>query len=245
MFKRSRQEDLDRSPRPDSWTYPAEPLTEAQQAELESIQWFHSIKLRDGISTRGHLDRSLEWRTARQPEFRDKSVLDIGVWDGFSCFEAAKAGAGSVFATDSFACTSGGRQHDGQGFRFARSVLGLDNIVDYDCRLSLMEIPVRRYDVVICWGVLYYIEQIDEAVDRLCELSGEWLTLETLTTRWSEPDIVRQPVMPGTDEVTWAIGAGYLADRLERSGFEVVDTYKYSLAVSNPRLTMLARRTRL
>ena len=81
------------------------PLEEMKQ-EVERLKpWYHRIDLGNGIITPGH-DWDHIWdliRNARKfIDYRGKTVLDIASWDGLHAFEAEKAGADMVVATDCF-----------------------------------------------------------------------------------------------------------------------------------------------
>ena len=80
------------------------------KAQLEEMAasvgyWWHSIHLgqgvvTDGFKTRENLKDELE--LLRLPDLRDKTVLDIGAWDGFFSFEAERRAARRVVALDHF-----------------------------------------------------------------------------------------------------------------------------------------------
>ena len=86
-------------------TTPSAKYNKAQLEEMaESVGfWWHSIDLGQGVVTKGFktpetLQHELE--SLRLPDLRDKTVLDIGAWDGFFSFEAEKRGAKRVVAFD-------------------------------------------------------------------------------------------------------------------------------------------------
>ncbi len=71
------------------------------QSEADDIQWFHSIDLGNGVVTKGLTELAL--RADQLPEFKGRSVLDIGAWDGYYSFHAERAGATRVVALDHYA----------------------------------------------------------------------------------------------------------------------------------------------
>ena len=86
----------------------SEPLDRAAKQQLvdEVGTWHHSIDLGDGVITPGgktphHFHDEL--RRLRLPEMLNKSVLDIGAWDGFYTFHAEHAQASRVVALDHYA----------------------------------------------------------------------------------------------------------------------------------------------
>ena len=65
--------------------------------------WFHSVDLGDGLVTRGIATENEVLRAPGAiPSVVDKTVLDIGAWDGKYSFEAERAGAARVVALDHF-----------------------------------------------------------------------------------------------------------------------------------------------
>ena len=86
-------------------TTPSAKYNKAQLEKMaESVDfWWHSIDLGQGVVTKGAktpetLQHELE--SLRLPDLRDKTVLDIGAWDGFFSFEAERRGARHVVALD-------------------------------------------------------------------------------------------------------------------------------------------------
>src|SRR3989338_8472945 len=74
--------------------------------QMESVPfWWHSIDLGNGIKTHGHkTTRQLqnELNAMRLPDLNNKTVMDIGAWDGFYSFEAERRGASRVLALDHY-----------------------------------------------------------------------------------------------------------------------------------------------
>jgi tRNA (mo5U34)-methyltransferase len=84
--------------------------TAHNKAQLEEMAesvgyWWHSIDLGQGVVTRGYKTPETlqyELESLRLPDLRDKTVLDIGAWDGFFSFEAERRGARRVVALDHY-----------------------------------------------------------------------------------------------------------------------------------------------
>src|SRR5579859_2611907 len=67
---------------------------------VDSIVWYHSIDLGDGIVTDGFSKTFLEG--PQLPDFAGRTVLDIGAWDGYYSFLAERRGAARVVALDHY-----------------------------------------------------------------------------------------------------------------------------------------------
>ena len=73
---------------------------------MADIQWYHSIDLGNGVVTPGHANQSpqhlqAQWNRLSLPDLHDKTLLDIGAFNGFYTFEAERHGAQAT-ALDSF-----------------------------------------------------------------------------------------------------------------------------------------------
>src|SRR2546422_5285319 len=149
------------------------------RSEASRIQWFHSIPLGNGLVTPG-VDRSQE-RLADMgiPEdLHDKTVLDIGAWDGFFSFEAERRGADRVMATDSFVWDTKGRNRKA-GFDFAHRVLRSKVEPKFIDVMELSPANVGRFDLVLFLGVLYHLRHPLLALERVFAVTGRELILET------------------------------------------------------------------
>jgi hypothetical protein len=71
--------------------------------EIAKRRWYHRMDLGNGVTTPGH---PWEWlweitRGARNAiDYKNKTVLDLGSWDGMWAFEAEMLGAALAVATD-------------------------------------------------------------------------------------------------------------------------------------------------
>ena len=68
------------------------PIPRELQAQADSLPWFHSIDLGHGVRTKGLSIRARRSPTGSSPTSRDRSVLDIGAWDGYYSFLAERNG---------------------------------------------------------------------------------------------------------------------------------------------------------
>ena len=144
----------------------------------DAIQWWHTIDLGNGIITPGHVDQRTELAKLHLPDLTDKTVLDLGTWDGYYAFEVEKLGASRVLAVDTWAIGTGYA-----GFNYARSAL--------KSRVEMMQADVMillpgdlgRWDVVLFLGLLYHLRHPLLALERIVELVAPdgLLVLETYT----------------------------------------------------------------
>ncbi len=150
------------------------------KARVAALRWHHSINLGHGIITPGQDNSERKLQRLQLPEsLAGKSVLDVGAWDGFFSFEAARRGASRVLATDSY-CWDG--SHDWgskRGFELARTVLGAkveDRTIDV---LELSPEKVGQFDVVLFLGVLYHMKHPLLAIEHVASVTRDMVVLET------------------------------------------------------------------
>jgi tRNA (mo5U34)-methyltransferase len=153
----------------------ADPLRD----EAESIRWFHTMRLRDDLVTRGlEPDTPKKLDRLRLPrDLTGKTVLDVGTWDGFFAYEAERRGASRIVATDHHAWNAPG--WGDAGFRCAHRAFG-SSVEPQDVDV-LDHSPERlgTFDVVLFLGVLYHMRHPLLALERMAAMTGELLVLET------------------------------------------------------------------
>jgi len=112
-----------------------------------------------------------KWQRYGLPEdMTGRSFLDVGCWEGINCAEAAKRGARKVVGVD--LCTSEDlrRNVETYGFEFIQMDV-----------LSEKWLELDDFDVVLCSGVLYHVENVISLLFRLRKVTRELLVLETAT----------------------------------------------------------------
>ncbi len=131
------------------------------QRRIDRVHWYHEFDFGNGLRTQvntpdAQSHRAL-WRFIRgeldKIDFTQKTVLDIGCWDGFWSFYAEQRGATKVLATDDTSQNWTG----GAGFELARELLR--SSIDYELRQSVYELTnlQRRFDIILCLGVFYHL----------------------------------------------------------------------------------------
>lgn len=174
--------------------------------------WYHSIDLGDGIVTSGKKsasDLAREWAAFGMLDLRDKTVLDVGAWDGYFSFQAEDAGAARVVALDHYVWALDLARHqdymdeckfNGQPpapFHTMPSMWKPDELpgkVGFDtahrARASKVESVVGdfmtmdlerlgTFDVVIFVGVFSRMRHPLLALERLAQVTGQVLLVQT------------------------------------------------------------------
>jgi tRNA (mo5U34)-methyltransferase len=204
----------------------ADPDTANLAERAGRLKWYHRMALPGGVMTDGVSDTSRGLpRLHLPPSLAGKTVLDVGAWDGFYSFEAARRGAAHVLATDSWAW-SGSGWGTKDGFLLARAALGLEDRVQ-DQLVDVMDLSPSRvggpFDVVLLLGVLYHLTDPVTALARVASVCGDLLVLETETAlNWLPFPVAR--LYPGgdlgEDESNWfAFNVQSLTGLLRRLGF--------------------------
>lgn len=133
----------------------------AVQARIDAIPWYHEFDFGNGLAARsgttdvdGHrqiwdfIHRGLD-----RIDFRGKSVLDVGCWDGYWSFEAERRGATAILAADDFSQNWSAPD----GLFLARELLNSKVEVSTDQSVYELDRMDRQFDVVMLLGVFYHL----------------------------------------------------------------------------------------
>jgi tRNA (mo5U34)-methyltransferase len=176
------------------------------QARADALDWYHSIDLGSGVTTRGA--SAQERGPEILPEVSGRTVLDIGAWDGRFSFLAEQAGAARVVALDHYAwgvdfdargaywaeCIARGVLPDQsrdetefwlpelpgrRGFDFAAAMLGskVEPVVADFQKCDLDELGL--FDVVLYLGVLYHMKEPLTSLERVRAVAKEVAVIES------------------------------------------------------------------
>ena len=158
----------------------------------QSIRWWHSIPLGDGLVTPGTKPVSVQEELAhwKFPEdLRGKTFLDIGCNDGGYCVAAIARGAARVLGVDQFV-QDGMRflmEHRVYPFEFRHMDLFSD---------EFLQLPV--FDFVLFAGVLYHVQDPIEALRRVRRVTGETTIIETHVDE-RHPDVAAMVFYEGSE----------------------------------------------
>ncbi len=150
--------------------------------ELKLIPWHHSIQLFPDLLTNG--GKSLNILQMEKAvildiiNLNDRSVIDIGAWNGYFSFAAKRAGAARVIATDSFSWRHPifrGRET----FDLARECLGFE-IEALEIDPTEMPGDLNPADVVLFLGVFYHLFDPIMIMQKIAPLARDVLVIETL-----------------------------------------------------------------
>ncbi len=189
--------------------------------ELEQITWWHQVPLKDGRVTPG---RSPVYRLERQYlfdriDFRGKSVLDIGCWDGYFSFSAEQRGAKRVLGIDNLKFRGGSLD----GFQFLHR--HFESKVEWR-EGSIFALPDERFDIVLCYGVLYHLNDPLTAAINCFQAAKQQVAIEGMIFEEEAPLLRLLGKRPefGPDRSNfYTMSTGYLKMVAEQNGFRLVD----------------------
>ena len=179
-----------------------------------------------------------QWERFGLPErMRGKRFLDVGCWEGQNCVEAVKRGAEQVVGVD--LCTSDELRRNVEEFGF--EFLQMDV-------LSEKWLELDSFDVVLCSGVLYHVENPLSLLFRLRRVTDELLVLETATYKveTERPVLVLSPVDQRRNASNWwfpnKLG---VFEMLKACGFDDVSVQEEKERTTSSRLCVHAKPVRL
>ncbi len=188
--------------------------------------WHQLFELAPGVWTPGVSSVDFLLDTAGVPaDLSGLSVLDVGTTNGGCAFEAERRGARRVVAADI-------ATQELYGFRAIRKFL--DSKVEF-VQASVYELPDRLdepFDLVFFFGVLYHLRHPLLALDRLWEVAGGEMVLETAICDHADTAARGEPLARfyrrnelANDGTNWfAPSARALADWVGSAGFAVTAT---------------------
>lgn len=161
---------------------------------MNDISWWHSIKLPDGTITPGKKNYETMSNEANSyfsdVDLTNKSVLDIGAWDGYMSFEAEKRGASRVLAVE-HGSWSGPGWGTKDGFDYAHEQLN-SKVESLDLDLFNLDPNVHgTFDVVLLLGVVYHLTDPYGGLKKAADMTTDLLIVES-TAYHGLPD---EPVM--------------------------------------------------
>ncbi len=206
------------------------PPSDAERVRDSVPVWFHTFALAPGIYTPGFArDHGYRLGVLAGERFADRSVLDVGAFDGFYSFLAEQRGARRVIAVDNeqyvdwVQARFGIPLEGGAGFRAIANLTG--SLVEYH-RIDALEVRDlgERFDVELCFGILHRVTSPVALLQTLTDVlaPGGEILLETYGSRLPPSTAaieVREPgdVYARDDFVYW----GFPAEALRRLGLIV------------------------
>jgi tRNA (mo5U34)-methyltransferase len=157
-----------------------------------------------------------KWTEYRLPEdMQGKTFLDVGCWEGERCVEALQRGARRSVGIDLCTSETLRRNVEEHGFEFVQMDIFSEKFWE-----------LEDFDVVLCSGVLYHVENVLSLLFRLRKTARELLVLETAATRLYDDESI-MVFYPATGAERWPSrwwtpNARCLTDMLLTCGFEDV-----------------------
>jgi len=201
-------------------------------AVVDSYYWFHSIDLGDGITTPGQKTPQLmaiEFEnTFAKIDLTNKSVLDIGAWNGGFSVEAKRRGAARVVALDHHTWNHS-ELRGRETFELACRAIGT-NIEAVDINLDRQRLDLShlgRFDIVLFLGVFYHLMDPINTLREIVPLVRDLLIVETYIERTMDP----QPLMifyPGAELAGdpsnwWGPNIAFMIELLRAAGFARIE----------------------
>jgi|TARA_Y100001934_G_scaffold266854_1_gene346841 tRNA (mo5U34)-methyltransferase len=162
---------------------------EKKQLVESNPHWWHNMDFGDGVNSGGPdpaEHKAKLWRLDLIP-FKDKTVLDIGAWDGYFSFYAERKGAKEVTALDISAK---------KGFNIAKQIF--DSKVNYVIRDVMETTPENTgiFDIVLYPGVLYHMKFPYLSLHLVADLvkEGGTLFVETHVSYFPDQDQLGRPM---------------------------------------------------
>ncbi len=121
-----------------------------------------------------------KWEMFKMPQnMTGISFLDIGCWEGDNCAEAVNKNSKKVVGIDLCTCDSLVKNIHQNAFTFLQTDIFSEKFLE-----------IGRFDIVLCSGVLYHVENVFSLLFRLRTVVSKLLVLETAITVKHQDDLV-------------------------------------------------------
>jgi tRNA (mo5U34)-methyltransferase len=206
-------------------------------------QWYHTIDLGNGLTSRGIYDHRPILHCYEFPEsLKGKTCLDVGTGDGFFAFEMERRGAARVMAIDIARCEDfdvlpqirARMQLADEGphrFKFEMAHAMRRSRVEFKlCNVyDLSPETVGMFDVVFCGSLLLHLQNPLKALSNIRSVTREMAIIDTLVDEELEEKFPNKPCMSfgirdvevvlGENCVYWKFTTKALEDMLGYAGF--------------------------
>lgn len=190
---------------------------------IDEIRWWHRVPLKDGRVTPGLSIVSQLEDVFLFPslDFTGKSVLDIGCWDAYFSFRAEQLGAKRVVAMDDPDLRWGGMD----GFEFLHD--HFESKVEFVKRTIFQPLQ-EQFDIVLCYGVLYHINDPLTAAINAFQMSSDVVAFEGLIIDVPDPImLLLEPGSVNNDPTNiYMLSTAWLNTVAKLSGFELVTHFQ-------------------
>jgi len=207
--------------------------------KLEEISFWHQVPLLDGTFTPGRVPiyRYRDLYLFSQINFINKTVLDIGCWDGYFCFAAEAEGAKEVVGLDNPEYRWGGMD----GFNFLKN--HFSSSVQWQLG-SVYELPARTFDVILCYGVLYHLTDPLLAATNVFRMCNYQAVFEGLMFDDENPLLRLEPPnkFRSDDTNPYSMSTGWLKMVARMNGFKLVASNPTNDSETESRWAMLFER---
>jgi tRNA (mo5U34)-methyltransferase len=137
------------------------PSNSETKRRIDRVHWYHEFDFGNGlravVKTPDAQSHRALWRFIEAEldkiDFTEKTVLDIGCWDGYWSFYSERRGAKRILATDDSTQNWAGAA----GFNLAKELL--KSSVESDLQLSVYDLHRlnQKFDIILCLGVYYHL----------------------------------------------------------------------------------------
>ena len=143
--------------------------------------WYHTFEFEGGYKIEGYDPTGMKVKLFGMPERLDgKTVLDIGTYDGYFAFDAARRGATDVLATDSWVWL----WPDGDSYGNFRLIKEYTGLAVREQVITVEEMSAETlggaFDIVLFFGVLYHAPDPLGYLRRVRSVTSGYALIETV-----------------------------------------------------------------
>lgn len=152
-------------------------LSPQEMKEMEELEWWHSIPFAPGKrpSARCNPVEYIPLYFLDKVDFKGKSYLDIGCWDGFQCYYAEAMGATRVVGVDDLSQRNMGPLARTFAKEKLQSRVEFIDLNVYDLSPKF----IGSFDIVSMFGVLYHLVHPMLGIEKAASVCRETFLLSS------------------------------------------------------------------
>ena len=213
------------------------------RADVDAVQWYHTMELAPGITTPGWFDTRAIAGTFPWPDLTGARCLDVGTFEGFWAFEMERRGAAEVLAVDildphawdwplgsedAIIDVLEERKRGGSGFVVARDALGSKVERREVSVYELDPAEVGTFDLVYLGSLLLHLRDPVRALERVRSVlrpGGHLMSVDAIDLELTR----RHPRLPVCSfdgrgrPWWWKVNVAAHRRLVESAGFDVVN----------------------
>ncbi len=204
-------------------------MTLSEQLKNAGIKFYHANFLLPDGSRTAFTENGVDsepWRQfccLDQIDYKNKSVLDVGCWDGAWAFQAERLGATRVVGLDDVSRRMWGI-NDNSAWEALHKVYNSKATYVHG-QVQNLPFDAQSFDIVLCLGLLYHLTDPLTGLNECFRVAKEYVVVETHADNSASPTLTLlapREANPHDPTNVYRLSSGWVKKVAQMNGFELV-----------------------